>query len=181
MTTSRTLLIIFAALAVLAAVGTAAAAPRDNKEAAAKAGGALAEPYAAELKGGGNIAPSGARTAEAAAAGGEEGTAGAAPAPAPAPEQETATVPAGEQVAGGQDGAETAAAQASQSAESIADEELAPPVSGTDTGGLPSTGAELLAMATIGLGLLMLGAALRPSKRPRDGRQPRPSVDRSLR
>jgi hypothetical protein len=32
---------------------------------------------------------------------------------------------------------------------------------------VPSPGVELAAMATIGLGLLMLGAALRPRQRPR--------------
>jgi hypothetical protein len=170
MTRSRTLLLAFAALAVLAAVGTAAAAPRDNEEAAAEAGGALAEPYAAELRGGGNVAPSGPRAAEAAAAGEVEGPAGAAPAPAKASEQETGTAPAGGPGAVGQDGAAPAAAQPSQSAESIAGEELAAPVTDPSAGGLPSTGAELLAMATIGLGLLMLGAALRPSRRPPDGR-----------
>jgi hypothetical protein len=162
MTTSRTLLITFAVLAALAAVGTAAAAPRDNESVAAEAGGALAEPYAAELEGGGNVAPSDAPEAEAAASAEDDAVAGAAP----AQEETPSTAEGGEQL-----GQEPGVEQPAGTVESIANEQLPGPVGDTGTsGGLPSTGAELLAMATIGLGLLRLGAALRPSRRPTDGR-----------
>ena len=49
-------------------------------------------------------------------------------------------------------------------AEDPATEERAGPVADTGGGGLPSTGLELAAMAIIGLGLLFLGAALRPRR-----------------
>jgi hypothetical protein len=65
-----------------------------------------------------------------------------------------------------QSGEEAPAVESTQPVvEDPATEELAAPV--TDTGGgggLPSTGLELGAMAIVGLGLLLLGAALRPRR-----------------
>ena len=156
MPTSRALLTVLALLAALAAVGTAAAAPKDHDSVAAQSGGALAEPLAeppVELEGGGNVAPRGAEEAEAAGTREAEAAgAGAGTPPAPVSQEETpATTPVD---------------APTQVVKDPAYEELAGPVSEPgEAGGLPSTGLELAAMATIGLGLLMLGAALRPSRR----------------
>jgi hypothetical protein len=158
MTSSRALLSALALLAALAAVGTAFATPADQESAVARSGGTLAEPVepVVELRGGGNVAPSTDESAHTAAAG--EATDGPR-AQAGQAEQPTNTV--GEEQSGG----EPPVAESAQTlVEDPATEELAGPVADTGGGGLPSTGLELAAMAIIGLGLLFLGAALRPRR-----------------
>jgi hypothetical protein len=158
MTSSRALLSALALLAALAAVGTAFATPADQQSAVARSGGTLAEPVepVVELRGGGNVAPSTAESAQTADAGGE----GDGPR-AQAGQAEQPATPAGEEQA-----AEVAPVEESPQTvvEDPATEELAGPVADTDDGGLPSTGLELSAMAIVGLGLLFLGAALRPRR-----------------
>jgi hypothetical protein len=164
MPTSRALLTVLAVLAALAAVGTAAAAPKDHESVAAESGGALAEPLAEpadELEGGGIVAPRGAEEAEGA-------DAEAGPRAAQQGMEESAATPEGEE----QSLQSPTAAAPAQAVEDPAYEELAGPVTETgEAGGLPSTGLELAAMATIGLGLLMLGAALRPGRSAAAGRR----------
>jgi hypothetical protein len=158
MTSSRALLSALALLAALAAVGTAFATPADQESAVARSGGTLAEPVepVVELRGGGNVAPSTDESAHTAAAG------EAADGPrAQAGQAEQATTPGGEEESGGEPPVEESAQTL---VEDPATEELAGPVADTGGGGLPSTGLELAAMAIIGLGLLFLGAALRPRR-----------------
>jgi hypothetical protein len=158
MTSSRALLSAMALLAALAAVGTAFATPADQQSAVSRSGGTLAEPVepVVELRGGGSVAPSTAESAQTADAGeaadGPRAQAGQA-------EQPTA-------IGGGeQSGEEPPAEQSTQTlVEDPATEELAGPVADTGGDGLPSTGLELGAMAIVGLGLLFLGAALRPRR-----------------
>jgi hypothetical protein len=158
MTSSRALLSALALLAALAAVGTAFATPADQESAVARSGGTLAEPVepVVELRGGGNVAPPTDESAHTAAAG------EAADGPrAQAGQAEQPTNPGGEE----QSGREPPVAESAQTlVEDPATEELAGPVADTGGGGLPSTGLELAAMAIIGLGLLFLGAALRPRR-----------------
>jgi hypothetical protein len=156
MTSSRALLSALALLAALAAVGTAFATPVDQQSAVSRSGGTLAEPVepVVELRGGGTVAPAAAEPTQTPDAGHE--TDGPR---AQAGQAEQPGTPGGEP----QSAEEAPAEEPSPTlVEDPATEELAPPV--TDTGGsdLPSTGLELGAMAIIGLGLLFLGAALRP-------------------
>jgi hypothetical protein len=158
MASSRALLSALALLAALAAVGTAFATPADQESAVARSGGTLAEPVepVVELRGGGSVAPSTAESAQTADAG------EAADGPrAQAGQAEQPTTPGG-----GEQTAEVAPAEESSQTlvEDPATEELAGPVADTGGGGLPSTGLELGAMAIVGLGLLFLGAALRPGR-----------------
>jgi hypothetical protein len=158
MASSRALLSALALLAALAAVGTAFATPADQESAVARSGGTLAEPVepVVELRGGGSMAPSTAESAQTADAG------EAADGPrAQAGQAEQPTTPGG-----GEQTAEVAPAEESSQTlvEDPATEELAGPVADTGGGGLPSTGLELGAMAIVGLGLLFLGAALRPRR-----------------
>ncbi|MET0760911.1 MAG: hypothetical protein ABWZ63_01100 [Thermoleophilaceae bacterium] len=158
MTSSRALLSALALLAALAAVGTAFATPADQESAVARSGGTLAEPVepVVELRGGGNMAPSTDESAHTAAAG------EAADGPrAQAGQAEQPTTPGAEEQSGGEPPVEESAQIL---AEDPATEELAGPVADTGGGGLPSTGLELAAMAIVGLGLLFLGAALRPRR-----------------
>lgn len=158
MKSSRALLSVLALLAALAAVGTAFATPADQQSAVARSGGTHAEPLepVVELRGGGSVAPATAEAGQTADAG--EETDGPR---AQAGQAEQPTTPGGEEQT-----AELAPAEeASQTlAEDPATEELAGPVADTGGGGLPSTGLELGAMAIVGLGLLFLGAALRPRR-----------------
>ncbi len=158
MTSSRALLSALALLAALAAVGTAFATPADQRSAVSRSGGTLAEPVepVVELRGGGSVAPSTAESEQTADAG--EETDGPH---AHAGQAEQPTTPGGEEQT-----AEAAPAEASSQTlvEDPATEELAGPVADTGGGGLPSTGLELGAMAIVGLGLLFLGAALRPRR-----------------
>jgi LPXTG-motif cell wall-anchored protein len=156
MTTSRTLLTALALLAVLAAVGTAFAAPADQEAAEAGSGGTLAEPVV-ESRGGGTVAPPAAERAEAAEAGEE-----ADPPRAEAGQEEQQLTPPEAEDQSGVDA--QAGEPAATPVQDFAAEELAGPVADTGGGDLPSTGLELSAMAIIGLGLLLLGAALRPRR-----------------
>ncbi len=88
--------------------------------------------------------------------------------PAEVAQEPTPTTPGGE----GQNGEEEPDDEVDEEVDEEAD--VGPtgsggidPGSGAESGGLPSTGLELGAMAAIGLGLLMLGTALRPRQRQR--------------
>jgi hypothetical protein len=165
MATPPALMTASALLVALAVGGTAFAAPDDHASIAARSGGALAEPQpTVGSKGGGNLAPAGAETAAAAS---EAGDSGADARLAQAGQEEPPATPGGEH----QSGAEPLADERAVTEVAPAAEELAAPVADTGAGDLPSTGVELAAMATIGLGLLMLGAALRPRPRQPAGRR----------
>jgi hypothetical protein len=165
---SRALLSALALLAALAAVGTAFATPAEQQSAVSRSGGTLAEPVepVVELRGGGNLAPSTAESAQTADAV-EEGDGPRAQ----AGQAEQPATPGGEEQT-------TELAPVEESPQTLVDdpatEELAGPVADSG-GGLPSTGLELSAMAIVGLGLLFLGAALRPRRDVPARRRRRPS------
>jgi hypothetical protein len=163
MTSSRALLSALALLAALAAVGTAFATPADQESAVSRSGGTLAKPVepVVELRGGGSVAPPTAESGQTADAGEETEAPLAQAGQAEPPTTPGDGEPSGEEPSGEQ----APAAESSQTlVEDPATEELAGPVADTGGGGLPSTGLELGAMAIVGLGLLLLGAALRPRR-----------------
>ena len=154
----------------LAAVGGACAlaAAATPGSPAGESGGALAEPIV-EQYGVGNAAPARGSRPGARASVAPEPAGGAEAPPAEAAQEEQPTSPGGEPQDGGEQPAEEPA-------------EAIEPRGGADgggssgdiapvTGGLPSTGFELSAMALVGLGLLLLGAALRPRPRAPTGRR----------
>ena len=157
---SRSLATVSITLAALAAAGGVSAVASDSP--AATSGGALAEPTV-QQHGGGPAAPAREREADAAAKATPEGG-GSAP-PTQAAQDDQPTTPGGEEQNGGeQNGGET---QPDEPVETEEDGGVVPDTgddTGSATSGLPSTGLELGAMAVIGLGLLMLGAALRPGR-----------------
>jgi hypothetical protein len=113
----------------------------------------VAAPAIAQDDGGGAVAPAWSPTAVPAA------TEPAQPAPPAEPAQdETPTTPGGEEQPPEEqpDGEQTPTAEPGP--------ENAPSVGGGEsTGGLPRTGFEVFALTSIGLGLLLAGAALRPT------------------
>jgi LPXTG-motif cell wall-anchored protein len=164
---SRALATASIALAALgAACAVAYAAAPDSP--AAKSGGALAASTVEQL-GGGHAAPA-RRQEPAAEASVTPAPAGGAEAPpAEAAQEDQPTAPGGEPQDGGapapDEPAETVESQRGGNGAGFSGEAV--PV----TGGLPSTGFELSSMALVGLGLLLLGAALRPRRRMPAGRR----------
>ena len=151
--------ITFAALGAAAAV---AAADSPNSP-AARSGGALAEPMV-EQRGGGHVAPTRARADAEASAAAEAPAGGAAAPPAEAAQEDQPTTPGGEEQPGEEQPPEEPTETAEEPGADDGGGGGGGEVPGQATGGLPSTGLELSAMAVIGLGLLLLGAALRPSR-----------------
>jgi hypothetical protein len=160
---SRALATASIALAALGGACALAAAATPGSP-AAESGGALAEPIV-EQHGGGHAAPARrpAQDAEASVAPASAPSGGAEAPAAEAAQDEQPTTPSGEEPA-------QVPAQAVE------------PLNGEDgsgyagdavpvTGGLPSNGFELGAMALVGLGLLLLGAALRPRRSMPAGRR----------
>jgi hypothetical protein len=164
---SRSLATVSITLAALAAAGGVSAVASDSP--AARSGGALAEPTV-QQHGGGPVAPAREREADASAKATPEG--GVSAPPTQAAQDDQPTTPGGEEQNGGeQNGGET---QPDEPVETEEDGGVVPGTgddSGSATSGLPSTGLELGAMAVIGLGLLMLGAALRPGRSVPAGRR----------
>jgi len=158
-----------ACLALAILLGAVIAAAPAEAAGTTGSGGVLASPLE-QGAGGGGLAPGGAGVAG--AAGTEDG---GAPVAAPA-QEDTPTAPEGEEQPTEEqpvpDGEEQPAP----------DEEVVDPVDpgapeeeiATDDGALgflPSTGLETGALAALGLGLLMAGAALRPRRRVAAGRR----------
>jgi hypothetical protein len=164
---SRTLVTLSITLAALgAAAAVAAAASSDST--AARSGGALAQPPV-EQRGGGNVAPASPRGDANASAAAEAPAGGAAAPPAEAAQDEQPTTPGGEE----QNGGEQPPDEPAETVEEPGTDDVGGAVgdTGSATSGLPSTGLELSAMAVIGLGLLLLGAALRPGRSGTAGRR----------
>jgi LPXTG-motif cell wall-anchored protein len=167
MRTSRALATVSIALAALGGACALAAAATPGSP-AAKSGGALAEPMI-EQHGGGHVAPARGSKPDAKASVAPEPAGGAEAPPAEAAQEEQPTSPGGEP----QDGGDGPPEEPAEPIEPRSGEDgggtsgdLAPV-----TGGLPSTGFELSAMALVGLGLLLLGAALRPRRSMPAGRR----------
>jgi hypothetical protein len=173
MTTSRALFIlsILAALLV-AAAPTASAQSRASVDIAGTGGTPAGPPVVS--RGGGSVAPAAPqrrpsrRDAEAAQE--EEPTTGGG-------EEQGGT----DEPAGGVEG-DTGGGEVPGLGDEPAGEEVTPPAGETPSGGtgasqesgasyLPTTGLEIASVAVIGLGLLMLGAALRPRRRVASGRR----------
>ena len=89
--------------------------------------------------------------------------------PAEAAQDEQPTTPGGEE----QNGGEQTPDEPAETVEEPGTDDVGGTVgdTGSATSGLPSTGLELSAMAVIGLGLLLLGAALRPNRSSTAGRR----------
>ena len=168
---SRALATVSITLAALGAAAAVAAASASSDSPAARSGGALAEPMV-EQRGGGHVAPRPGREAADASAAVETPAGGADARPAEAAQNEQPTTPGGEE----QNGGEQPPEEPAETVEEPGADEGGGGIAG-DTGqatdGLPSTGLELSAMAVIGLGLVLLGAALRPNRRERQARSHR--------
>ena len=118
-----------------------------------------AAPAAGQDSGGGVAAPN---TPASAVSSAEPATAEPDPAPpAEATQDDTPTTPGGEEQPGAEqpDGQQTPTEQPGSETPPSAEGG----VGGTAGGGLPQTGLELFALTSIGLGLLLAGAALRPT------------------
>ena len=127
-----------------------------------------------EQRGGGHVAPASARGEADASAVAESPAGGAGAPPAEAAQDEQPTTPGGEE----QNGGEQPPDEPAETVEEPGTEDGAGTGgtagdTGSATSGLPSTGLELSAMAVIGLGLVLLGAALRPGRRERAARSHR--------
>jgi LPXTG-motif cell wall-anchored protein len=160
---SRALATVSIALAALSGACAFAAAATPGSP-AAESGGALAEPIV-EQHGGGHAAPARRSKPGAKASVAPEPAGGAEAPPAEAAQEDQPTSPGGEPQDGGEQPPEPAEPRGGENGGGSSGD-IAPV-----TGGLPSTGFELSAMALVGLGLLLLGAVLRPRRRMPAGRR----------